>query len=92
MEPEIRAALPASVTVTVGSVDVFKPSAVPVALLGIERLRRGEIADDVVAPLYVQRVEAEIQYERSGGVSPVVRRQKRIEKKIAERLARGPRR
>ncbi len=92
MESEIRAALPASVTVTIGSVDVFKPSAVQVALLGMERLRRGEIADDAVAPLYVQKAEAEIQYERSGGMSPVVRRQKRIEKKIAERLARGPRR
>ncbi|UVT17376.1 MAG: tRNA (adenosine(37)-N6)-threonylcarbamoyltransferase complex dimerization subunit type 1 TsaB [Nitrospira sp.] len=92
MECEIRAALPASATVTVGSIEVFKPSAVPVALLGRERLRRGEIADDVVAPLYVQRVEAEIQYERSGGVSPVARRQKRIEKKVAERLARGRRR
>jgi tRNA threonylcarbamoyladenosine biosynthesis protein TsaB len=92
MESEIRAALPASVTVTVGSVDAFKPSAMQVALLGMERLRRGEIADDAVVPLYVQRVEAEIQYERSGGVSPVARRQKRIEKKFAERLARGPQR
>jgi tRNA threonylcarbamoyladenosine biosynthesis protein TsaB len=92
MESDIRAALPASVTVTVGSEHVFRPSAVQVARIGTERLRRGEIAGDVVAPLYVQRAEAEIQYERSGGVSPVARRQRRVEKKVTARLARGRRR
>ena len=92
METEIRAALPESITVTVGPGHAFRPSAIQVAHIGIERIQRGEIAGSAVAPLYVQRAEAEIQYERSGGISPVVRRQKRVEKKVAARLARGRRR
>ena len=92
MESEIRAALPASVTVTVGPQHVFKPSAIQVARIGLERLRRGEIAGHLVMPLYVQRTEAEIQYDRSGGVSPVERRRQRVETKVAERLAQGRRR
>jgi tRNA threonylcarbamoyladenosine biosynthesis protein TsaB len=92
MESEIRAVLPGSVTVTVGPHQVFKPSAVQVGRIGLERLRRGELAGDSVSPLYIQRTEAEIQYERSGGVSPVARRRQRVATKIAERLARGPRR
>lgn len=92
MESEIRAALSESVPVTVGPHQVFKPSAIQVAHIGMERLRRGEIAGDLVAPLYVQRAEADIQYERSGGVSPVARRRQRVDTKIAERLARGRRR
>ena len=92
MESEIRAALPVSVTVTVGSHDVFKPSAIHVARIGLEQLRCGEIAGDLVMPLYVQRTEAEIQYERSGGVSSVARRRHRVETKVAARLARGRRR
>lgn len=92
MEAEIRATLAEPGIVTVGPDHLSKPSAVPVARIGMERLRRGEIASDVVAPLYVQRAEAEIQYERSGGVSPVARRQQRVEKKVGERLARARRR
>lgn len=92
MESESRAALSESGAVTVGPDHVFKPSAIQVARIGMERLRRGEIAGDLVAPLYVQRAEAEIQYERSGGVSPVARRRQRVETKIAERLARNRRR
>lgn len=92
MESEIRAALPESATVTVGPLHVFRPSALQVARIGMKRLRRGEVAGDLVAPLYVQRTEAEIQYERSGGASPVARRRQRVETKVAERLARGRRR
>jgi tRNA threonylcarbamoyladenosine biosynthesis protein TsaB len=92
MGHEIQAALPRSLTVTVGPDQAFKPSAIQVARIGMERLRRGEIAGEVIAPLYVQRAEAEIQYERSGGVSPVARRQKRVETKIAERMGRRSRR
>lgn len=91
MESEIRAALSESVTVTVGSHHVFKPSAIQVARIGVERHRRGEIAGDLVVPLYVQRAEAEIQFERSGGASPLARRRQRVETKIAARLARGRR-
>lgn len=89
MGHEIQAALPPSVTVTVGPDRVFRPSAIQVARIGMERLRRGEIAGDLVAPLYVQRAEAEIQYERLGGASPLTRRRQRVENKAAERLARG---
>jgi tRNA threonylcarbamoyladenosine biosynthesis protein TsaB len=92
MGHEIEAALPSSITVTVGPDRAFRPSAVQVACIGMERLRRGEIAGEIIAPLYVQRAEAEIQYEQSGGVSPVARRQKRVETKIAERMTRARRR
>jgi tRNA threonylcarbamoyladenosine biosynthesis protein TsaB len=91
MEPEIRAALSSSVAVSVGPADAAKPSAVNVALLGVRRLQRGEIVGTHVTPLYVQRAEAEVKYEQSGGVSPVSRRQERVAKKLAERLARGRR-
>lgn len=92
MGDEIQAALSPSVTVLIGPDRAFKPSATWVARIGMERLRRGEIAGEVIVPLYVQRAEAEIQYERSGGVSPVARRQKRVETKIAKRMARARRR
>ena len=89
MEREIRAALPGSVTVSAGAGDFLKPSAATVAFLGMERLRRGDIAGDHVMPLYVQRTEAEIRFEQSGGVSPVVRRQERVAAKVKQRLARN---
>jgi tRNA threonylcarbamoyladenosine biosynthesis protein TsaB len=86
MKPEICAALPESVTISVGPLEV-KPSAAAVAFIGVQRLRRGEIAGDRVEPLYVQRAEAELQYDQFGGVSPVMRRQERVTKKITARLA-----
>jgi len=89
MEHEIRAALPAAVTVSSGTENVFKPSAAAVASLGMERLRRGDIAGNHVTPLYVQRAEAEIRFEASGGLSPVVRRQERVATKAKQRSARG---
>ena len=92
MDSAIRDTLTNSGRVTVGSKHFFTPSATAVACLGAARLQRGEVAAEEVTPLYVQRAEAEIQYERSGGVSPVARRQKRVERKTAERLARGRRR
>lgn len=92
MGHDIQAALPPSVTVTAGPDRAFRPSASQVARIGMDQLRRGEIAGEVVAPLYVQRAEAEIQYERSGGVSPIARRQKRVETKLAERMGRSRRR
>lgn len=92
MAPETHDLLAKMGIVTVESEGIFTPSAVSVARIGMARLRRGEIAGEVVAPLYVQRAEAEIQYERSGGLSSVARRQNRVERKAAERLARGRRR
>ncbi|MBK9306120.1 MAG: tRNA (adenosine(37)-N6)-threonylcarbamoyltransferase complex dimerization subunit type 1 TsaB [Nitrospira sp.] len=91
MENEIRSALPESVTVTIGPDHAFRPSAIQVARMGMEQIQRGVIAGSVVAPLYVQRAEAEIQYERSGGLSPVARRRNRVDMKVAARLARRPR-
>ncbi|MEQ1794706.1 MAG: tRNA (adenosine(37)-N6)-threonylcarbamoyltransferase complex dimerization subunit type 1 TsaB [Nitrospira sp.] len=91
MEPDIRSALPPGITALPAPDDVARPSAVTVGLAGIERLRRGEVAGDQVAPLYVQRTEAEIRYEQSGGVSPVARRQARVATKTAARAARQPR-
>lgn len=91
MEADIRAALPKSVTVRVGPDHAFRPSAVQVARMGMEHIQRGEIAGSAVTPFYVQRAEAEIQYERSGGISPVARRRNRVEKKVAARLARRSR-
>ncbi|MDH4152233.1 MAG: tRNA (adenosine(37)-N6)-threonylcarbamoyltransferase complex dimerization subunit type 1 TsaB [Nitrospira sp.] len=92
MASETRDLLSQSGIVTVGPEQLFTPSAVSVARIGMARLQRGEVAGEAVAPLYVQRAEAEIQYERSGGLSSVVRRQRRVERKAAERMARARRR
>lgn len=92
MASETHDLLLQSGTVTVASEQFCTPSAVSVARLGMAQLQRGEVVGEIVAPLYVQRAEAEIQYERSGGLSPVVRRQRRVERKTAERFARGRRR
>jgi tRNA threonylcarbamoyladenosine biosynthesis protein TsaB len=89
MESEIRAALSSSAVMTVGPPAAAKPSAVTVGWVGLEKLRKGEVAGLAIAPLYVQRAEAELKYEQSGGLSPVVRRQERVARKTAERLARG---
>ena len=91
MESEIRAALPVSVTVTVGPHDVFKPSAIHVARIGLERLRCGEIAGDLVMPLYVQRTEAEIN-TNGLEVCHLLRDVGSGLKPSAARLARGRRR
>jgi tRNA threonylcarbamoyladenosine biosynthesis protein TsaB len=64
-----------------------RPSAVSVGLAGLLRLSRGELAGVGISPLYVQRPEAELKYEQSGGVSPVVRRQEKIARKLRHRLA-----
>ena len=65
----------------------MKPSAVSIGLAGIERLRRGEHAGIGISPLYVQRTAAELKYEESGGISPVVLRQERVAKKMTARAS-----
>jgi tRNA threonylcarbamoyladenosine biosynthesis protein TsaB len=87
VESEIRAALTASVTIL--EAPLSAASAVAVGMIGRKKLLRGEGAGSVIAPLYVQRAEAELRYEQSGGISPVARRQERVTRKIAERLAKG---
>jgi tRNA threonylcarbamoyladenosine biosynthesis protein TsaB len=64
-----------------------RPSAVSVGLAGLMRLYRGERAGLGVSPLYVQRPEAELKYEESGGMSPVARRREKIARKLTGRLA-----
>lgn len=51
--------------------EAMHPSAVSVGLAGLERLRRGDVAGQGLAPRYVQRAEAEVVWERRGPVSPV---------------------
>ena len=82
----IRAAMVATVTITEAT-DRMKPSAVSVGLAGIARLQRGERAGVGVSPLYVQRPEAELKYEQSGGVSPVAHRQEKVARKLKNRTA-----
>ena len=65
----------------------IKPSAISIGLAGISRLQRGEWAGIGVSPLYVQRSEAELKYEQSGGISPVVRRQEKVARKLKHRAA-----
>lgn len=88
MEARIRAHAASSIVFHPTPDGCERPSAVAVGLLGLQKLRVGEVAGDSVVPLYVQRAEAEIVYEQSGGISPVVRRQERVTAKIARRQAR----
>lgn len=83
----IRGSISPSVTVTEAPDSAMKPSAVSIGLAGLERLRRGESAGIGIGPLYVQRTAAELKYEESGGMSPVVLRQARVAKKVNARLA-----
>ena len=82
-EQAIRTAMAPSVTLANELDHASRPSAVSIGLAGIERLKRGEKAGIGVSPLYVQRPEAELKYEQSGGVSPVARRRERVAKKLA---------
>ena len=63
----------------------MKPSAVSIAMAGMVRLRRGECAGIGVPPFYVQRPEAELKYEQSGGISPVARRKDKVARKLKNR-------
>jgi tRNA threonylcarbamoyladenosine biosynthesis protein TsaB len=85
--PTIRAAIPPATTVVEPPNLAVKPSAVSIGLAGIERLRRGEFAGIGISPLYVQRTAAELKYEESGGVSPVVLRQNRVARNAKARVA-----
>jgi tRNA threonylcarbamoyladenosine biosynthesis protein TsaB len=91
IEADIRAALAPAVGPVAAPSSAAKPSAIAVGRLGLEKLRKGEVAGLGVAPLYVQRAQAELTYEQSGGLSPVARRQERAKRKTADRLARGRR-
>jgi tRNA threonylcarbamoyladenosine biosynthesis protein TsaB len=81
----IRGSIPPSATVVEAPGSAMKPSAVSIGLAGIERLQRSEHAGIGISPLYVQRTTAELKYEESGGLSPVVLRQERVAKKMTAR-------
>jgi tRNA threonylcarbamoyladenosine biosynthesis protein TsaB len=66
----------------------MRPSAASIGFAGMRRLARGERAGMGIGPLYVQRPEAEIRYEESGGVSPVARRHAKVASKLKHRPAR----
>ena len=83
----IRASMSLGTTVTEAEGSVMKPSAVSIGLAGIERLGRGEYAGIGISPLYVQRTAAELKYDESGGLSPVVLRQERVASKASARVA-----
>jgi tRNA threonylcarbamoyladenosine biosynthesis protein TsaB len=85
-ETAIRAGAQATAVITEAA-ERKRPSAVSVGLAGLLRLSRGEQAGVGVSPLYIQRPEAELKYEESGGMSPVVRRQEKIARKLSNRLA-----
>ncbi|WP_455243122.1 tRNA (adenosine(37)-N6)-threonylcarbamoyltransferase complex dimerization subunit type 1 TsaB [Petrachloros mirabilis] len=75
----------AETVVVTEATDHMKPSAVSIAMAGMVRLRRGECAGIGVPPFYVQRPEAELKYEQSGGISPVARRKDKVARKLKNR-------
>ena len=85
----IRANVAPSVMITEAAAQM-RPSAVSVGLAGLVRLARGELAGLGISPLYIQRPEAELRYEQSGGVSPVARRQEKVARKLRNRLGMKP--
>jgi tRNA threonylcarbamoyladenosine biosynthesis protein TsaB len=85
-QASIQSAMGHTVIVTVPRAHM-KPSAVSIGLAGMVRLQRGERAGLGVSPLYIQRPEAELKYEQSGGVSPVTRRQEKVARKFKNRMA-----
>ena len=86
-----RAAITAELSDTVvvtEAADHTRPSAISVAQAGMDRLRRGECAGIGVGPLYVQRSEAELKYEESGGISPAARRKEKLARRLQKRRPR----
>jgi tRNA threonylcarbamoyladenosine biosynthesis protein TsaB len=88
-EEAIRASIPSSTTIAEAPDSAMRPSAVSIGLAGMERLRRREYAGIGLSPLYIQRTAAELKYEESGGLSPVVLRQERVARKVGRRRVKG---
>ncbi|HVG01550.1 MAG TPA: tRNA (adenosine(37)-N6)-threonylcarbamoyltransferase complex dimerization subunit type 1 TsaB [Nitrospira sp.] len=70
------------------SPELQRPSAVGVALAARERLASHHSSRSPLAPLYVQRTEAEIQFDARPGLSALERRRERV----AQKMARGRKR
>lgn len=85
----IRAYIAPSASITEAA-EQMRPSAVSIGMAGLVRLSRGELAGPGISPLYIQRPEAELKYEQSGGVSPVARRQEKVARKLRNRLGMKP--
>ena len=62
------------------------PSAVSVGLSGLRRLQKGDVAGRGIAPLYVQRAEAEVVWEKRGPSSPLAKASKSRRKARAKVL------
>lgn len=87
---EIRALLGARAgLVSEAPPDAMRPSAVSLGLAARERFARKEFAGSGVAPLYVQRAEADIKFEESGGMSPVERRKQRVARRAHPKYVRS---
>ena len=87
-EKEIREAVEsAGGKVQAVSREKQRPSAVSVALAGQPRLVSGQVAEEDLVPRYVQRTEAEVQFEQQGG-SALERRRQRVAGKLAQRRRR----
>ena len=69
--------------------DAMRPSAVSVGLAARARFARKEFAGGGIAPLYVQRAEADLTYEQSGGISSVERRKQRVARKTHPKYVRS---
>ena len=68
-----------------------RPSAVSVALAARQRIASGQLPEGNIVPLYVQRTEAEVQFDAQQGVSALERRRERVAKKLAQGRGRGRR-
>lgn len=75
----------ADIATVTEATDKMKPSAVSIAMAGMVKLKCGEHARIGVTPLYIQRPEAELKYEQSGGISPVERRRDKVARKHQKR-------
>ncbi len=68
-----------------------RPSAVSVGLAGRQLLNGGQIAGQALVPRYVQRTEAEVQFDAQQGLSLLERRRQRVADKLAQKQQRAVR-
>ena len=67
-----------------------RPLAISVGLAADRRFAVGQIEGIGVAPLYVQRSEAEMKHEERGGISPGERLKQRVAKRMQRKEGRPP--
>ena len=82
---EIREAIEAiGVKIQDVAPELQRPSAVGVALAARERRATQQLVQSPLVPLYVQRTEAEVQFDARQGASALERRRERVAKKMAK--------